>query len=297
MLKLPLSSSCNASSADNYQAKKRHLIGASLTPFSIRRPNASVSCASSSSSSVSDPILTVATGEPKGKDAGLEKSLGDRLRLGSLMEDGSSYKEKFIVRCFEVGINKTATIETIANLLQEVACNHIQSIGFSRDGFGTAHTMRKLNLIWEGLGLDEIGFSRTVLLMKSLGGLPGFWKAATDGKRDSSRAVMRSSGVALAAASSRRSVAMGAQGRDGTARGGAMGAQGRDGGAVVRRGRDGATEATRSGPRRVNSTAEDRGAAVVHNAGSAGASKGPGSGAGDDESRNSPGWSGWRRRR
>ncbi|KAL6991515.1 hypothetical protein U1Q18_009627 [Sarracenia purpurea var. burkii] len=92
---------------------------------------------------------------------------------------------------------------------------------------------------------------------------------------------MRSSGAALA--SSRRSVAMGAQGRDG--------------GAVVRRGRDGATEATRSGPRRGNSTAEDRGAAVVHSAGSAGASKGPGSGAGDDESRNSPGWSGWRRRR
>ncbi|KAL6992293.1 hypothetical protein U1Q18_010401, partial [Sarracenia purpurea var. burkii] len=35
-------------------------------------------------------------------------------------------------------------------------------------------------------------------------------------------AVMWSSGAALVAASSRRSVAMGAQGRDGTARGGAM---------------------------------------------------------------------------
>ena len=45
-------------------------------------------------------------------------SLADRLRLGSLAEDGFSYKEKFIVRCYEVGINKTATVETIANLLQ-----------------------------------------------------------------------------------------------------------------------------------------------------------------------------------
>lgn len=45
-------------------------------------------------------------------------SLADRLRLGSLTEDGLSYKEKFIVRCYEVGINKTATVETIANLLQ-----------------------------------------------------------------------------------------------------------------------------------------------------------------------------------
>ncbi|KAL6952941.1 hypothetical protein U1Q18_042507 [Sarracenia purpurea var. burkii] len=48
--------------------------------------------------------------------------------------------------------------------------------------------------------------------------------------------------------------------------------------------RDGATEATRSDPRWGNSTAEDRGAAVVHSAGAAGA--------GDDDGSNSPGWSG-----
>ncbi|PON36042.1 Acyl-ACP thioesterase [Parasponia andersonii] len=75
-------------------------------------------------------------------------SLADRLRLGSLTEDGLSYKEKFIVRCYEVGINKTATVETIANLLQEVGCNHAQSVGFSTDGFATTTTMRKLHLIW-----------------------------------------------------------------------------------------------------------------------------------------------------
>ncbi|KAJ0113198.1 hypothetical protein Patl1_01563 [Pistacia atlantica] len=75
-------------------------------------------------------------------------TLADRLRLGSLMEDGFSYKEKFIVRCYEVGINKTATVETIANLLQEVGCNHAQSLGFSTDGFATTTTMRKMNLIW-----------------------------------------------------------------------------------------------------------------------------------------------------
>jgi fatty acyl-ACP thioesterase A len=44
--------------------------------------------------------------------------LADRLRLGSLTEDGLSYKERFVVRSYEVGINKTATVETIANLLQ-----------------------------------------------------------------------------------------------------------------------------------------------------------------------------------
>ncbi|XVF32158.1 hypothetical protein REPUB_Repub17cG0057900 [Reevesia pubescens] len=75
-------------------------------------------------------------------------SLADRLRLGSLTEDGLSYKEKFIVRCYEVGINKTATVETIANLLQEVGGSHAQSVGFSTDGFATTPTMRKLHLIW-----------------------------------------------------------------------------------------------------------------------------------------------------
>ena len=49
-------------------------------------------------------------------------TLTDRLRLGSLTEDGLSYKEKFIVRSYEVGINKTATVETIANLLQVLFC-------------------------------------------------------------------------------------------------------------------------------------------------------------------------------
>lgn len=65
-------------------------------------------------------VAAVATGEQKSKpqEPSCQPSLADRLRLGSLNEDGLSYKEKFIVRCYEVGINKTATVETIANLLQ-----------------------------------------------------------------------------------------------------------------------------------------------------------------------------------
>ncbi|KAH6765835.1 Acyl-ACP thioesterase [Perilla frutescens var. hirtella] len=95
-------------------------------------------------------VAAVATGEPKSKpqEASSQPSLADRLRLGSLTDDGLSYKEKFIVRCYEVGINKTATVETIANLLQEVGCNHAQYVGFSTDGFATTLTMRKLHLIW-----------------------------------------------------------------------------------------------------------------------------------------------------
>lgn len=103
---------------------------------------------SSSGAAQKGPVLAVVTGEPNTRQAGCQPSLADRLRLGSLTEHGLSYKEKFIVRCYEVGINKTATVETIANLLQEVGCNHAQGVGFSTDGFATTHTMRKLHLIW-----------------------------------------------------------------------------------------------------------------------------------------------------
>ncbi|KAL8254502.1 hypothetical protein R6Q59_032723 [Mikania micrantha] len=109
---------------------------------SIRRRKDVLMCSRSSQ--------TVTNRHPNGLAVGLEevKSLAERLRLGSLTEDGLSYKERFVIRCYEVGINKTATVETIANLLQEVGGNHAQSVGFSTDGFATTTTMRKLHLIW-----------------------------------------------------------------------------------------------------------------------------------------------------
>ncbi|KAF8388446.1 hypothetical protein HHK36_027118 [Tetracentron sinense] len=123
-------------------------------PFSRRRI-AVLSCSSSSSASrpsrAPDLAISDRTAGSNGdlnRSAIASVSFADRLRLGSLTEDGLSYKENFIVRSYEVGINKTATVETIANLLQEVGCNHAQSVGFSTDGFATTPTMRKLHLIW-----------------------------------------------------------------------------------------------------------------------------------------------------
>ncbi|KAG6526223.1 oleoyl-acyl carrier protein thioesterase, chloroplastic-like [Zingiber officinale] len=92
--------------------------------------------------------VAVAAAAATGEKCVGERGLAERLRLGSLLPDGLSYKECFIIRCYEVGINKTATVETIANLLQEVGGSHAQSVGFSTDGFATTPTMRKLGLIW-----------------------------------------------------------------------------------------------------------------------------------------------------
>ncbi|KAH7517577.1 hypothetical protein FEM48_Zijuj09G0079800 [Ziziphus jujuba var. spinosa] len=91
--------------------------------FTRRKDGALLSC----SPTAKGPVLAVVSdrsgsvGAEGGTTTRVETGLGslaDRLRLGSLTEDGLSYKEKFIVRCYEVGINKTATVETIANLLQ-----------------------------------------------------------------------------------------------------------------------------------------------------------------------------------
>jgi len=150
MLKLASSSNATSAGISNPKAlikKQCRLFGVSSSrlKISVRRRSVTVSCEAHSSSAA---IVAEPQGKDTGGGGGLEKSVADLLRMGSLTEDGLSYKEKFVVRCYEVGINKTATVETIANLLQEVGCNHAQSVGFSTDGFATTTTMRKLHLIW-----------------------------------------------------------------------------------------------------------------------------------------------------
>ncbi|KAH7863889.1 hypothetical protein Vadar_023105 [Vaccinium darrowii] len=145
---------CNAATLDisspKALIKKQCRFLGSASPrltTSISRHNAVVSGEEYSSASSSALIVTEAKEKEDGSD-GSKKSLGDQLRLGSLTEDGLSYKEKFIVRCYEVGINKTAIVETIAKLLQEVACNHFRILGFSTGGFATTTTVTKSNLTW-----------------------------------------------------------------------------------------------------------------------------------------------------
>ncbi|GJP31605.1 hypothetical protein CLOM_g6608 [Closterium sp. NIES-68] len=67
---------------------------------------------------------------------------------GGLIDGGLVYRERFVIRCYEVGVNRTASMETIANLLQEIGCNHAQSVGFSNDGFATTPAMLANRLIW-----------------------------------------------------------------------------------------------------------------------------------------------------
>ncbi|KAJ4805343.1 Acyl-[acyl-carrier-protein] hydrolase [Rhynchospora pubera] len=44
-------------------------------------------------------------------------TLGERMRFGRLLKDRFTYKESFVIRSFEVGSNKAATMETMLNLI------------------------------------------------------------------------------------------------------------------------------------------------------------------------------------
>eukprot|EP01018_Ginkgo_biloba_P038553 Gb_07469 [translate_table: standard] len=72
----------------------------------------------------------------------------DAFRFGRLLESNLLYRQTYVIRSYEVGVNKTASIGTLMKLLQDTALNHVYSIGLGGDGFGTTPEMRRRNLIW-----------------------------------------------------------------------------------------------------------------------------------------------------
>lgn len=72
----------------------------------------------------------------------------DPFRQALIVEGGVRYQQTLVVRSYEVGPDKTATLETVLNLLQETALNHVWMSGLLGDGFGATHGMIRNNLIW-----------------------------------------------------------------------------------------------------------------------------------------------------
>ncbi|KAF9623471.1 hypothetical protein IFM89_003055 [Coptis chinensis] len=77
-----------------------------------------------------------------------EKQLVDPYRQGLIIDNGVGYRQTVVIRSYEVGADKTATLESILNLLQETALNHVWMSGLLSDGFGATHGMMKNDLIW-----------------------------------------------------------------------------------------------------------------------------------------------------
>ncbi|XP_074567253.1 palmitoyl-acyl carrier protein thioesterase, chloroplastic-like [Curcuma longa] len=74
--------------------------------------------------------------------------LADAFGLGKMMQDGMVFRQNFSIRSYEIGADRTASIETLMNHLQETALNHVRSAGLMGAGFGSTPEMTKRNLIW-----------------------------------------------------------------------------------------------------------------------------------------------------
>jgi fatty acyl-ACP thioesterase B len=74
--------------------------------------------------------------------------LMDPLGIGRIVQDGFVFRQNFSIRSYEIGADRTASIETSMNHLQETALNHVKTAGLLDDGFGSTPEMAKKNLIW-----------------------------------------------------------------------------------------------------------------------------------------------------
>eukprot|EP00262_Sarcandra_glabra_P010419 TRINITY_DN2569_c0_g2_i1.p1 TRINITY_DN2569_c0_g2~~TRINITY_DN2569_c0_g2_i1.p1 ORF type:complete len:421 (+),score=67.04 TRINITY_DN2569_c0_g2_i1:324-1586(+) len=74
--------------------------------------------------------------------------LVDPFVLGRIVQDGLGFRQSFAIRSYEIGADKTASIETLMNHLQETALNHVRSAGLLGEGFGSTPEMSKRDLIW-----------------------------------------------------------------------------------------------------------------------------------------------------
>ncbi|XP_072969103.1 palmitoyl-acyl carrier protein thioesterase, chloroplastic-like [Typha angustifolia] len=88
------------------------------------------------------------TGERNRQNIPTKKQTTDPFRQGLIVDGGVGYRQTVVIRSYEVGPDKTATLETLLNLLQETALNHVWMSGLLGDGFGATHGMVSNNLIW-----------------------------------------------------------------------------------------------------------------------------------------------------
>ncbi|XP_043725027.1 palmitoyl-acyl carrier protein thioesterase, chloroplastic-like isoform X1 [Telopea speciosissima] len=122
--------------------------GFTLRKREVRGGWLAVKASSSSSYQSVDQIQRRVNGIKVGKRGGVVDVPIHAFKLGRFVEDRFVYRQTFIIRSYEIGPDKTATMETLMNLLQETALNHVMSSGLAGDGFGATQEMSLRKLIW-----------------------------------------------------------------------------------------------------------------------------------------------------
>ncbi|XP_078429395.1 palmitoyl-acyl carrier protein thioesterase, chloroplastic-like [Wolffia australiana] len=67
---------------------------------------------------------------------------------GELVHGGLIFRQSFSIRSYEVGADKTCSMVTVMNHLQETSLNHARVTGVLHDGFGVTQEMSKRGLVW-----------------------------------------------------------------------------------------------------------------------------------------------------
>ncbi|KAJ4958029.1 hypothetical protein NE237_025140 [Protea cynaroides] len=79
---------------------------------------------------------------------GRESMVAEEFVLGKVEKDSRIFSQNFTIRSYDMGPNHTATVETLMNLLQETALNHLRNMGLLKEGLGSTPEMSARNLIW-----------------------------------------------------------------------------------------------------------------------------------------------------
>ncbi|KAK1424342.1 hypothetical protein QVD17_19669 [Tagetes erecta] len=68
--------------------------------------------------------------------------------FGRIVEDGLVFRDNFPIRSFEIVADRTASVETLMNYLQETSLNHVKNSRLLPLGFGSTLETCKKNLFW-----------------------------------------------------------------------------------------------------------------------------------------------------
>ncbi|XP_077221077.1 palmitoyl-acyl carrier protein thioesterase, chloroplastic-like [Tasmannia lanceolata] len=148
----PKCSSTRENDPTNHKQKMNSIKinGSSVTTTKVDGLNQSVGASANGTFTSVAPLIETGYADTKTDRQNIptKKQLVDPFRQGLIIEGGVGYGQTVVVRSYEVGADKTATLETILNLLQETALNHVWMSGLLGDGFGATHGMMRNNLIW-----------------------------------------------------------------------------------------------------------------------------------------------------
>ncbi|KAG5019577.1 hypothetical protein JHK87_015432 [Glycine soja] len=136
---------CSPRSTTNMSSEKRRFISVSASYSDSPRKIDTANRVNVNGIHVAEAPLQAGklANDPSAADEAIVTSLRGRFVEGKFV-----FRQIFVIRSYEIGPDKTATMETLMNFLQETALNHVTSSGIGGEGFGATREMSLRKLIW-----------------------------------------------------------------------------------------------------------------------------------------------------